>query len=158
MKFLSREVALYLHKSTARLPYIEYCFHGWTCVPNCYLELLEKLQKRICRIVSPLLAASLKPLAYHWNVASVSLFYMYYLGKCSSEVAQLVPLPYSRGRSICYSYRLHRFSVTISRCYKNVYVRIFFPCTTRLWNSLPIERFTLTYDLNGFKTRINRLS
>ena len=27
MKFVSREVALYLHKSTARLPYMEYCFH-----------------------------------------------------------------------------------------------------------------------------------
>ena len=73
-----------------------------------------------------------------------------------SEPAQLVPLPFSRGRSICYSDRLHDFSVTIPRCYKNVYGNSFFPRTARLWNSLPIEFFPLTYDLNGFKSRINR--
>ena len=32
----------------------------------------------------------------------------------------------------------------------------FFPRTTRPWNSPPIECFRLTYDLNGFKSRINR--
>ena len=41
-------------------------------------------------------------------------------------------------------------------CYKDVYVNSFFPCTARLWNSLPIECFPLTYDLSGFKSRINR--
>ena len=30
----------------------------------------------------------------------------------------------------------------------------FFPHTARLWNSLPIKCFPLTYDLNGFKSRI----
>ena len=62
----------------------------------------------------------------------------YYFGRCcSSELAQLVPLPYSRGRSTCYSDGLHDFSVTIPRCYKDVYVNSFFPRTARLWNSLP---------------------
>ena len=42
------------------------------------------------------------------------------------------------------------FFVTIPRCYKDVYVNSFFPRTARLWNSLPIECFPLTYDLNGF--------
>ena len=73
-----------------------------------------------------------------------------------SKLAQLVPLPYSRGRSTRYSDRLHDFSVTIPRCYKDVYVNSFFPRTARLWNSLPIECFPLTYDLSGFKSRINR--
>ena len=76
--------------------------------------------------------------------------------ECSSELAQLVPLPYSRGRSTRYSDRLHDFSVTIPRGYKDVYVNSFFPRTARLWNSLPIECFPLTYDLSGFKSRINR--
>ena len=31
----------------------------------------------------------------------------------------------------------------------------FFSCTARLWNSMPIECFPLTYDLNAFKSRIN---
>ena len=155
MKFLSPEVALYLYKSTIR-PCMEYCCHVWAGAPSCYLELLDKLQKRICRTVGPSLAASLEPLAHHRNVASLSLFYRYYFGRCSSELAQLVPLPFSRGRSTRYSDRLHDFSVTIPRCYKDVYVNSFFPRTARLWNSLPIECFPLTYDLSGFKSRINR--
>ena len=155
MKFLSPEVALYLYKSTIR-PCMEYCCHVWAGGPSCYLELLDKLQKRICRTVGPAVAASLERLAHRRNVASLSLFYRYYRGRCSSELAQLVPLPYSRGRSTRYSDRLHDFSVTIPRCYKDVYVNSFFPRTARLWNSLPIECFPLTYDLSGFNSRINR--
>ena len=49
-----------------------------------------------------------------------------------------------------------RFSVTIPRCCKNVYVNSFFACAARLWNSLPIECFPLTFYLNGFKSGINR--
>ena len=97
---------------------------------------------------------SLEPLAHRRNVAS--LFYRYYFGRCSSELAQLAPLSFSRGRSTRYSDRLHDFSVTIARCYKNVHVNSFFPGTAKLWNSLPIECFPLTYDLCGFKSRINR--
>ena len=108
---------------------------GWC--PSYYLELLDKLQKRICRIVSPSLAASLEPLAHCRNVASLSLFYRYYFGRCSSELAQLVPLPFSWGRSTRYSDRLHDFSVNIPRCYKDVYVNSFFPSRAKLWNSLP---------------------
>ena len=77
--------------------------------PSCYLELLDKLQERICRTVGRSLAASLEPLAHSRNVASLSLFYRYYFGRCSSELTQLVPLPYSRGRSTRYSDRLHDF-------------------------------------------------
>ena len=155
MKFLSPKVALYLYKSTIR-PCMEYCCHFWAGAPSCYLELLDKLQKRICRNVGPSLAASLEPLAHHRNVASLSLFYRYQFGRCSSELTQLVPLPYSRGRSTRYSDRLDDFSVTIPRCYKDVYVNSFFPRTARLWNTLPIECCPLTYDRSGFKSRINR--
>ena len=155
MNFRSPEVALYLYKSTIG-PYIEYCCHIWAGAPSCYLDLLDRLQKQICRTVGPSLAACLEPLAHCQNEASLSLFYRYYFGRCSSELAQLVPLPYSRGRSTRYSDRLHDFSVTIPRCYKNVYINSFFPCTTRLWNSQPVECFPLTYDLSGFKCRINR--
>ena len=106
--------------------------------------------------LSPSLAASLKALTHHRNVVSLSLFYRYYCGRCSFELVQLVPLPYSQGRSTRYSDRLLDFSVTIPRCYKDVYVNSFFPHTARLWGSLPIEWFPLTYDLQGFKSGINR--
>ena len=71
MKFLSPEVALYLYKSTLR-PCMKFCCHVWAGAP--FLE----------------------PLAHRRNVANLSLFYRYYFGRCSSELAQLVPLPFSR--------------------------------------------------------------
>ena len=155
MKFLSPEVALHLYKSTI-CPCMEHCCHIWVGAPSCYLELSDKLQKQICRSVGPSLAASLEPLDHHQNVASLSLFYRYYFGRCSSELAQLVPLTFSRGRSTRYSDRLHGFSVTIPRYYKDAYVNSFFPRPAKLWNSLPMECFPLTYDLSDFKSRINR--
>ena len=53
MMFLSPEVALYLYKSIVQAG-----------APNCYLELLDKLQKQICKTVGPSLTASLEPLAH----------------------------------------------------------------------------------------------
>ena len=81
MKFLSPEVALYLYKSTIR-PCMECYCHIWVDALNCYLKLLGKLQKLICRTVGPSFAASLESLAYCQNVASLSLFYRHYFGKC----------------------------------------------------------------------------
>ena len=131
MKFLSCKVALYLYKSTI-CPCMEYCCHVWAGVPGCYLKLFDKLQKWICRTVGPSLATSLEPLADCRNIASLSLSYRYYFGICSSEMAQLIPLPFSRGKSTRYSDRLHDFSVNIFKCYKDVYVKSFFSRTARL--------------------------
>ena len=82
MKFLSPVVALYLCKSTVR-PSMKYCCHGWAGAPSCYLELLDKLQKRICRAKGSSLFVSLEPLAHRR------------FGRCSSELAKLFSLPYS---------------------------------------------------------------
>ena len=67
---------------------------------------------------------------------------------------KLVLFPYSSGKSTYYSNRLHDFSVTISRCYKDVYANNFFPRTARLSNCLPIECILMIYDLNGFKLEL----
>ena len=40
-------------------PCMEYCCHVWAGAPSCYLELLDKLQKRIRRTVGPALATYL---------------------------------------------------------------------------------------------------
>ena len=135
------------------LPCMEYCCYVWAGAPVCYLELLDKSQKRTFRTVGRSLAV---PLAYCRNGASLSLFCRHYFGRCSSELAQLVPRLYSWGGSTRYSDRLRGFFVTIPRCHKDVYVNSFFLRTARPWNFLPIEWFPLTYDLNGFKSRINR--
>ena len=91
MKFLTPEIMLCLYKSTMR-PCMEYFCHVWAGAPSCYLELLDKLQKRICRTVVTSLTASRKPLSHCRNLASLSLFCSYYFDRCSSKLAQLVPL------------------------------------------------------------------
>ena len=135
MKFFSPKVALY--KSTIR-PCMENGREWKTVVmsPSCYLELLDKLQKWICRIVGPSLAPSLEPLTHRGNVTSLSLFYRYYFGRCSSELAQMVPLPYPPGRSRlvilidCMILMSPFLDVT------KMSMSSFFPHTARLWNSL----------------------
>ena len=89
---------------------MEYCCHVWAGAPICYLELLDKLLKRMCRTVGPSLNASLETLAHRQNVANLSLFYKYYFGRCSSELAQVISLAFSRGRSTRYPNRMHDFS------------------------------------------------
>ena len=134
----------------------------WAGVPSCYLELLDKAQKRICRTVGPSLATSLQPLAHRRNVTSLTLFYSYYFGRCLSELAQLVPFPFSRGRSTCYSARCHDFFVAIARCYKDVYVNNFFPNTAEIlsyrmlscnlwsnWLNSSVDRYLLTVKVLG---------
>ena len=160
LKLLPCEVLLYLHKSTI-WSCMEYCCHVWAGAPSCYLEILDKLQKWVCRTT----------LAHRWTVDSLSLFHRYYFGRCSYEwlnwlyflilmesplvilidcmiflspfldvirismlaVSGLVLLHQfvvTNGRPTCYSDRLHDFSVTIPRCYKNLYVSSFWAGVT----------------------------
>ena len=86
----------------------------------------------ICRTVSPSLATSLELLDRRQNVASLILFYSCYFGRCSFEMAQLVPLPHSRGRFTRYSDKLPEFPVIIPRYYKDVYINSFFPFLPQL--------------------------
>ena len=58
LKFLSLKVILYIYKSTIR-PCMDYC-----------------------RTDGPWLAASLESFAHCQNIASLSLFYRYYFGRC----------------------------------------------------------------------------
>lgn len=105
---------------------MDYCFHLWVVSFSCYLNLLDKLQKRVCITVRSSLANSREPIEC---VHSLSLFYSSY--RCSSELIKLVPLPYSSGRSTLFSKRLHTFSANIPICYtdanKDAYFNSFFP-------------------------------
>ena len=98
VRFLSPKIVLYLYKSSIR-PCMEHCCHVWAGAPIFYSELLEKPQKRIFRAVGPSRASSLKNVAHRQNVVSLSLFCRYYVGRCLSELAELVPLSYFKGRS-----------------------------------------------------------
>ena len=105
---------------------MEYCCHVWDVAPSCYLELLDKPQKWICKTVSPSFATSNEPLSHYQNVVSLSLFYRYCFGRCSSELDQLAPLPFSRVRSIRYSDRLNDFPVNIPNVARMSMSAVFF--------------------------------
>ena len=108
------------------------------------LELLDKLQKWICKTVVPSLATSFEPLAHRQNVAKLSLNWLNWFHFLILEGDLFVIL------IDCMT------SATIPRWCKDVYDYSVFSPTARLWDSLPMECFPLTYDLNGFKYRINR--
>ena len=69
IKFLFPVVALYLYKSVL-CPCLEYCCDVWDGAPSCYLELLDKLQKQICRNRNKnrLLVLPLVPLLKPWLI------------------------------------------------------------------------------------------
>ena len=52
---------------------------SWADATICYLDILDKLQKHICRTVGFWLAASLKHLTHCQDAASLNLFHRYYL-------------------------------------------------------------------------------
>ena len=97
------------------------CGNKECSVECCYLEMLEKLPKRICRTVDPSLAASHDVLATSSKCNQLAFSNRYYFGRCLIKLAQVVPLPFSRGGSTRYSDRLPDFSATSPRCYKGVY-------------------------------------
>ena len=104
LKFLSDEVALYIYKSAISSYMVNVVVMSglvlpavtWTyCIShiNGYIGLL----------------ATLGPLVHRLNVASVSRFYLYYFGRCSSELVELVLPPCSHTKSTHYTNSSHNF-------------------------------------------------
>ena len=101
-----------------------------------YWELLDKLQKQICRTTGP---------SNPWLISKCSQlksFYKCHFGKCSYGLAQLVLLIYSKDRCTHYSDRLHNFLSP----FLNV---------TRMSMST-VSFLAQLQMLNGFKSWINR--
>ena len=65
---------------------MEYCFHVWAGAAMCYYDILDKLQKPVCRSVGLTLAASIEPLAHCVTVTSQSLSYGNVFCRCSFEL------------------------------------------------------------------------
>ena len=72
MKFLSPEFALYLFKSSIR-PCMEYCCLALAGACSCYLDMLDKLHKRVFRNVGLSLLPVLRSSSQSKSFLSVSL-------------------------------------------------------------------------------------
>ena len=121
---------------------------SWLCPINCRNRHIGRLIQRLLFFLDSWLIVGTQ--------SAQVFFYRYYFGRCILKLSELVPLSYLCGRCSSYSNRLHPFSDTISRFYIDDYVSSFFPCLARLRNSLYAKWILLMYDLNGFKSRMNK--
>ena len=104
------------------------------------MNILDKLQKPVYGTVGLRLASYLEPFAYRRHVCGRSLFHRDY--SCSLELAELVSLHYFSGWPTRYSNsRLHDFSITILKCYEDVYISSFFPRKEESGNICPRNIF-----------------
>ena len=103
-------------------PCLEYCSHIWGSSPYTYL--LDRVESKAIRLISdPFLTSTLDPLSLCRKVASLSLFYRYYFGHCSDELAACIPPPMARPRSTRQATFAHNYCVELSNA------------TTIVWNS-----------------------
>ena len=91
--------------------------------------MLDKLRKHECGSVGSRHVASVEPLGHRRNVASLSRFYRYHFGRCSSELAKRL---FSSGRYSRYYDRGHDSSFNVPRCYKETYVNSSLSLTAKL--------------------------
>ena len=71
-------------------PCLEYCSHIWGTSPS--TSLVDRVESKAIRLIGdPSLTSTLDPLPLHRKVASLSLFYRYYFGHCSDELAACNP-------------------------------------------------------------------
>ena len=130
----------------------------FTCLGgSTYTTLLNRVEFKALRLItSPPLTDCLDSLRHRRNVASLFIFYLYFHADNSSELANCMPLPFSRPCCTRHSTSSHPYSVHLHNARVNLYLHSFIPYTGKLWNSLPLSVFPLAYDLNFFKRRVSR--
>ena len=148
---------LTLYKSQVR-PVMEYCSHVFAGASDNSLKILDGLQRKVIRLIDdPELTANFQSLSHRRAVGSLSLFYRYYFGLCSSKLQKIVPRPVVYRKNTRKAPNLNPYLVSIDRCRTSSHASSFIPKTAALWNKLPVDVFPLTRNLQQFKTRINKL-
>ena len=113
-------------------------------LPHIHLFLIGLNQRLSAWLVIPpwprLLTLSLRR-----KVASLSLFYRFYFGHCSDELATCIPPPMARPRSTWQATFTHNYCVELSNARINRFSDGFFPSTCRLWNSPPSSVFPASF-------------
>jgi hypothetical protein len=148
---------LTLYKSQVR-PVLEYCSHIFAGAPDNSLKILDGIQRKAIRLIDdPALTSNLQSLGHRRAVGSLSLFYRYYFGLCSSELQEIIPRPIIYRKTTRKATNLNPYLVSIDRCRTSSHATSFIPRTAVLWNKLPLDVFPLSRNLQQFKSRINRL-
>ena len=112
-------------------PCLEYCSHIWGSF--LYTSLLDRVESKAIRLIGdPSLNSTLDSLSLRRKVVSLSLFYHYYFGHCSDEVAPCIPPPIARPHSTWQASFAHNYCVELSNAIINLFSDDFFPSTSRL--------------------------
>ena len=133
-------------------PCLEYCFHIWGSSPYTFLDRIES--KAIRLICDPSLTSTLDLLSLRRKVASLPLFYRYYFGHCSDELAACIPPPMARPCSTRQATFAHNYCVELSNARINRFSDGFFTSTSHLWNSPPSSVFSASFNLPSFKRQV----
>src|SRR3978361_2208528 len=83
-------------------------------------------------------------------------FYRYYLGRCSAQLAAVIPHGAIFGRHTRQANKAHPYAVKLDTPRTSLHQSSFFYMTALRWNSLPASIFPRGYDLQAFKRGINR--
>ena len=130
-------------------PCLEYCSLIWGCP---YTSFLDRVESKAIRLIGdPSLISTLDPLSLRHKVASLSLFYRYYFGHCSEELAACIPPLMAWPRSTWQASFAHSYCVELSNPRINRFSDGFFSSTSRLWNSLLSFVFPASFNLSFFK-------
>ena len=112
-------------------PCLEYCFHIWGSSP--YTSPLDRVESKAIRLIcDPSLTSTLDLMSLCCKFASLSLFYRYYFGQCSDELAACIPPPMARPLSTRQASFAHNCCVELSNARINRFSDGFFPSTSRL--------------------------
>src|ERR1700755_1602675 len=133
---------------------MEYASHIWG--GSIHTAFLEKIESRAFRLInSPALTYSLQSLSARRIIASLSLYYRYYNGHCSSEFSRRIPPPLRRARATRLSTQSHPLSIQLSDPRLNRYAHSYMYSTGKVWNTLPLSVFPTSFYLHTFKCRVS---
>ena len=155
-KLYTPQQLLLLYKAQIR-PSLEYCSHIWSSAPKHTLKLLDSIQKRAIRLIGdPELTKNLESLDHRRKVGDLALFYRYFHGRCSADLARSIPPRAVHSRSTRRATAAHQYQVQLTTPRTSLFKDSYMWRTSSLWNGLPEAVFPREYNLQRFKTNVNR--
>ena len=116
---------------------------------------LPKVLKHIVNLVGEQLGSFLQSLSHGRSVATLSLFYRYFHGECSTSLFNSVPRVKLFERETWLSACSSQYTLAVPRCRTKGHAHSSFPHSVSVWNSLPGACFPSSNDLSCIKGNFN---
>ena len=135
-------------------PLMEYPSQAWG--GSTHTALLNRVESKTFRLInSPPLTDGLQSLTHRLSVASLSIFYRYFHGYCSSEFANCRTPPLLRPRCTRLS-SSHPYSTPLPNARVNQHLHSSIPFTGKLCDSLADSVSPPSCNLNSFKRGVSK--